>query len=179
MTPLTHNPILAVETLGHATPLRDAAEYAGWATLDRPTPRELLRALFLRSHRVVVVGIGGSPAADAHDLHGTDAGRLLEALHASSHPARVVASVFGTNPAAEQRARAQGVALCLNNPTPHQLIDAAQSLLPGRRPAVPTAPIADKHPAPADPAIAPRAHLVKLMAHPPPARFGPRRRKPA
>lgn len=177
MTPPTPNPILAVDTAGHATPLGVAADRAGWATLDRPTPRELLRALFLRSHAVVVIGLGACRDAEAYDAY---VGRLLEALHTSSRPARVVAAGYDTDDAAEQRSRALGVALYLHNPTPHHLIDAAQSLLPGRRPASPTAPVAENHPAPADPAIAPRAHLVKLMAHPPPpSRVGPRRRKPA
>lgn len=167
------NPILAVDTLGHATPLGVAADRAGWDQLDSPTPRELLRTVFLRSHRVVVLGLGRT--GHLRTLAG-QAEQLLRALHGSSHTAHVIAADFGTDEAAERTARGYGVSLYVHHTTPDDLIAAAESMLPRRRHSDDTAPLAGKHPALPNLNFAPRSHLAKLLAHPPPSRAGPKPR---
>ena len=165
MTPATFNPILAVTQHGFApTPLSVAAAQAGWPTLQAPATRDLLRAVLIDPRRVVVVEIA-EPSGPAQ--------RLLTAMHLSSQSAQVLAVGLDACAETERRARTTGIALYLNSPTPEQLIHAAQSLLPNALQPAAHAPVDTKHPAPADPAIAPRAHLASLLAHPPPARAGP------
>lgn len=165
MTPATPNPILAVTQHGFApTPLSVAAAQAGWPMLQAPATRDLLRAVLIDHRRVVVVEIDG-PRGQAQ--------RLLTAMHLSSQSAQVLAVGLEACAETERRARTTGIALYLNSPTPEQLIHAAQSLLPNALQPAAHAPVDTKHPAPADPAIAPRAHLASMLAHPPPARAGP------
>jgi ActR/RegA family two-component response regulator len=167
MTPATPNPILAVTEHGFsATPLSRAAERMGWPVLIEPTTRDLLRSLIETPRLAVLIEIN-TPDSPAH--------RLLTAMHLSSQSAKSVAIAAFTDAETERHIRAAGAAVYLSNPTDGQVIDTGEALLPPASPAKTHAPITLKHPAPADPGIAPRAHLADLFAHPPPARAGPRR----
>ncbi len=167
MTPATPNPILAVTEHGFsATPLSQAAERMGWPVLMEPMTRELLRSLIAIPRLAVLIEMitPNSPAQ-----------RLLTAMHLSSQSAKSVAIAVDAAAEAERRIRAAGAAVYLSNPSPEQVIDTAQSLLPDNVFERASAPVAVKHPTPVDPGIAPRAHLARLLAHPPPARDGPLR----